>query len=48
MPIELVTTSGIFAVALPDQTIIHTGHGDSTPSGAERAGVAARAGELGL
>jgi glyoxylase-like metal-dependent hydrolase (beta-lactamase superfamily II) len=35
-------------LALPDHTVVHTGHGDSTTIGAERAGVLARAGELGL
>jgi glyoxylase-like metal-dependent hydrolase (beta-lactamase superfamily II) len=35
-------------LALPDHTIVHTGHGDSTTIGAERAGVLARAAELGL
>ena len=35
-------------LALPDQTIVHTGHGDSTTIGAERQGVLARAAELDL
>ena len=35
-------------LALPDHTVVHTGHGDSTTIGAERAGVLARAVELGL
>jgi glyoxylase-like metal-dependent hydrolase (beta-lactamase superfamily II) len=35
-------------LALPDHTVVHTGHGDSTTIGAERAGVLARAAELGL
>jgi len=35
-------------LALPDETIVHTGHGESTTIGAERAGVLARAGELGI
>ena len=35
-------------LALPDETIVHTGHGDSTTIGAERAGVLAKAAELGL
>lgn len=35
-------------LALPDETIVHTGHGDSTTIGAERAGVLARAAELGV
>lgn len=35
-------------LALPDQTIVHTGHGDSTTIGAERQGLLARAAELGL
>ena len=35
-------------LALPDETIVHTGHGDSTTIGAERERVLARATELGL
>ena len=35
-------------LSLPDQTIVHTGHGDSTTIGAEREGVLARAAELGI
>ena len=35
-------------LALPDETVVHTGHGDSTTIGAERAGILARAAELGL
>ncbi|MDO8390003.1 MAG: MBL fold metallo-hydrolase [Actinomycetota bacterium] len=35
-------------LALPDHTIVHTGHGDSTTIGAERERVLARAAELGL
>jgi glyoxylase-like metal-dependent hydrolase (beta-lactamase superfamily II) len=35
-------------LALPDHTIVHTGHGDSTTIGAERAGVLAKAAELGI
>ena len=35
-------------LALPDQTVVHTGHGDSTTIGAERDGVLARAADLGL
>jgi glyoxylase-like metal-dependent hydrolase (beta-lactamase superfamily II) len=35
-------------LALPDQTVVHTGHGESTTIGAERAAVLARAAELGL
>jgi glyoxylase-like metal-dependent hydrolase (beta-lactamase superfamily II) len=35
-------------LALPDHTVVHTGHGDSTTIGAERDGVLARAAELGL
>jgi len=35
-------------LALPDYTVVHTGHGESTTIGAERPGVLARAGELGL
>ena len=33
---------------LPDETIVHTGHGDSTTIGAERERVLARAVELGV
>ncbi len=33
---------------LPDDTVVHTGHGESTTVGAERAGVLSRARELGL
>ena len=35
-------------LALPDHTVVHTGHGDSTTIGAERERVLARAAELGL
>ena len=35
-------------LALPDDTVVHTGHGDSTTIGAERDGVLARAAELGI
>ncbi len=35
-------------LALPDHTIVHTGHGASTTIGAERDGVLVRAAELGL
>ena len=35
-------------LALPDHTVVHTGHGDSTTIGAERSRVLARAAELGL
>jgi glyoxylase-like metal-dependent hydrolase (beta-lactamase superfamily II) len=35
-------------LALPDGTVVHTGHGDSTTIGAEREGVLARAAELGI
>jgi glyoxylase-like metal-dependent hydrolase (beta-lactamase superfamily II) len=35
-------------LGLPDHTVVHTGHGDSTTIGAERAGVLARAAELGI
>jgi glyoxylase-like metal-dependent hydrolase (beta-lactamase superfamily II) len=35
-------------LTLPDHTVVHTGHGDSTTIGAERDGVLARAAELGL
>jgi glyoxylase-like metal-dependent hydrolase (beta-lactamase superfamily II) len=35
-------------LTLPDDTIVHTGHGDSTTIGAERQGVLERAAELGV
>jgi len=35
-------------LALPNETIVHTGHGDSTTIGAERAGVLDRAAEIGI
>ena len=35
-------------LGLPDHTIVHTGHGETTTIGAERAGVLARVAELGL
>lgn len=35
-------------LTLPDHTVVHTGHGDSTTIGDERDGVLARAAELGL
>jgi glyoxylase-like metal-dependent hydrolase (beta-lactamase superfamily II) len=35
-------------LALPDDTVVHTGHGESTTVGAERAGIEERAAELGL
>jgi glyoxylase-like metal-dependent hydrolase (beta-lactamase superfamily II) len=35
-------------LSLPDHTIVHTGHGDSTTIGAERARVVERAAELGV
>jgi glyoxylase-like metal-dependent hydrolase (beta-lactamase superfamily II) len=35
-------------LALPAETIVHTGHGDSTTIGAERDTVEARAAELGI
>ena len=35
-------------LTLPDQTVVHTGHGESTTIGAERQAVLARAAELGL
>jgi glyoxylase-like metal-dependent hydrolase (beta-lactamase superfamily II) len=35
-------------LALPDHTVVHTGHGDSTTIGAEREGVLARSVELGV
>ncbi len=35
-------------LTLPDDTVVHTGHGDTTTIGAERAGVIERVAELGL
>jgi glyoxylase-like metal-dependent hydrolase (beta-lactamase superfamily II) len=35
-------------LTLPDETIVHTGHGENTTIGAERAGVLARAAEFGI
>jgi glyoxylase-like metal-dependent hydrolase (beta-lactamase superfamily II) len=35
-------------LALPDHTVVHTGHGDSTTIGDERERVLARAAELGI
>ncbi len=35
-------------LSLPDHTVVHTGHGESTTIGAERDGVLARAAELGI
>ena len=35
-------------LSLPDHTVVHTGHGESTTIGAEREGVLARAAELGI
>jgi glyoxylase-like metal-dependent hydrolase (beta-lactamase superfamily II) len=35
-------------LALPSDTVVHTGHGESTTIGAERDGVMARAAELGV
>jgi glyoxylase-like metal-dependent hydrolase (beta-lactamase superfamily II) len=35
-------------LTLPDHTVVHTGHGESTTIGDERAGVVARAAELDL
>ncbi len=35
-------------LVLPDDTVVHTGHGDSTTIGAERDGVLATAHDLGL
>ncbi len=35
-------------LALPPETVVHTGHGDSTTVGAEHDTVIARAAELGL
>ncbi|MDQ3738706.1 MAG: MBL fold metallo-hydrolase, partial [Actinomycetota bacterium] len=35
-------------LALPDETIVHTGHGETTTILDERAGVLERAAELGI
>jgi glyoxylase-like metal-dependent hydrolase (beta-lactamase superfamily II) len=35
-------------LVLPDHTVVHTGHGESTTIGSEREGVLARCAELGL
>ena len=35
-------------LVLPDHTVVHTGHGDSTTIGDERERVLARAAELGV
>ena len=35
-------------LTLPDETVVHTGHGETTTIGAERAGVVERAAELGV
>ncbi len=35
-------------LALPDETVVHTGHGASTTIGAERPGIEAKATELGV
>ena len=35
-------------LVLPDETVVHTGHGDSTTIGAERAGVLDRIARLGI
>ena len=35
-------------LTLPDETVVHTGHGESTTIGAEREGVRERAAEFGL
>ena len=35
-------------LALPDETVVHTGHGESTTIGAEREGIEAKADELGV
>ena len=35
-------------LALPDETVVHTGHGESTTIGAEREGIEAKAVELGV
>ncbi len=35
-------------LALPDETVVHTGHGESTTIGAERPGIEAKAVELGV
>ena len=46
-PTILRSIRGIL-LALPDHTIVHTGHGDSTTIGAERDSVLARVAELGV
>ena len=46
-PTILATLRNVL-LELPDHTVVHTGHGDSTTVGAERAGVLARAAELNL
>ncbi|MGH9271770.1 MAG: MBL fold metallo-hydrolase, partial [Ilumatobacteraceae bacterium] len=35
-------------LALPDETVVHTGHGESTTIGAERPGIEAKAAELAI
>ena len=35
-------------LVLPDETVVHTGHGDSTTIGAERAGVLDQISRLGV
>jgi glyoxylase-like metal-dependent hydrolase (beta-lactamase superfamily II) len=35
-------------LSMPDETVVHTGHGESTTIGAERAGVLDRCAELGI
>jgi len=35
-------------LALPDDTVVHTGHGDSTTIGAERPAILAKAADLGI
>ena len=35
-------------LVLPDETVVHTGHGDSTTIGAERAGVLDQIARLGV
>lgn len=35
-------------MALPDETVVHTGHGESTTIGAERQGIDAKSAELGV
>lgn len=44
----IINTIRSVLLALPDDTVVHTGHGDATTIGAERDTVLARAAELGV